>query len=232
MPSGTSDPYALRRQAIGVIQIMLAGVFQASLRHLIRKSLELLYDKISQDTVETEDRVLTFFQHRIEHLLAEEGFSKDVIAAVVSVSMDDVPAVRSRTEALEALKTEPDFEPLAVAFKRVVNIIRQAKEKGDLQPLPGGQEAAADSSLFQHREEHELYQAFHEVRNDIAEDLRNRAFDRALVKVAGLKGPVDIFFDGVMVLTEDENLKRNRLALLGEIAALFNIFADFSRIST
>jgi glycyl-tRNA synthetase beta chain len=232
VPSGTSDPYALRRQAIGIVHIMLAQGFQWSLRGLIRKSLELLQDKISEDAAETEEKVLTFFQHRMEHLLAEEGFSKDVIAAVVSTSVDNVPAVRRRTEALEALQTKPDFEPLAIAFKRVVNIIRQATERGDLQPLSDGQEVKADSSLFQQAEEHELYQAFNKVKQDTAEDLEKGAFDRALLKVAGLKGAVDGFFDGVMVLTEDENLKQNRLALLGEIAGLFNIFADFSRIST
>ncbi len=232
IPSGTSDPYALRRQSIGIIQIMLAQTFQWSLKELIHKSVELLQDKISEDAVQTEERVLTFFQHRMEHLLAEDGFSKDVIAAVVSASVDNVPAVRSRTAALEALKTKPDFEPLAVAFKRVVNIIRQATERGDIQLLPDRQQVKADSSLFAQAEEHELHQAFHKVKQDISADLKKGAFDLALLKVAGLKGPVDGFFDGVMVLTEDEQLKQNRLALLGEIAELFNIFADFSRIST
>ena len=232
IPSGTSDPYALRRQSIGILQIMLAQSFQWSLRELTRKSLELLQDKISEDAAETEEKVLTFFQHRMEHLLAEDGFSKDVIAAVVSASVDNVPAVRSRTAALEALKTKPDFEPLAVAFKRVVNIIRQATERGDIQPLSDGQEVKADSSLFEQTEEHELHQVFSKVKQDISGDLEKGAFDRALLKVAGLKGPVDGSFDGVMVLTEDVTLKQNRLALLGEIADLFNIFADFSRIST
>lgn len=232
IPSGTSDPYALRRQAIGIVQIMLAQAFQWSLKELIRKSLELLQDKISEDAVETEEKVMTFFQHRIEHLLAEDGFSKDVIAAVVSASVDNVPAIRSRTEALEALKTKPDFEPLAIAFKRVVNIIRQATERGDLQPFAEGHEVKADSSLFQQEEEKELYQAFSKVKQDISGDLEKGAFDQALLKVAGLKGSVDGFFDSVMVLTEDVSLKQNRLALLGEIADLFNVFADFSRIST
>jgi glycyl-tRNA synthetase beta chain len=232
IPSGTSDPYALRRQAIGIVQIMLAQSFQWSLRGLIRKSLELLQDKISEDAAETGEKVLTFFQHRMEHLLAEEGFSKDVIAAVVSASVDNVPAVRSRTEALETLKIKPDFEPLAIAFKRVVNIIKQATERGDLHPLSHGQGVKADPSVFEQDEEKELYQAFNDVKQDISGDLEKGAFDQALLKVAGLKGSVDGFFDGVMVLTEDESLKQNRLALLGEIADLFNIFADFSRIST
>jgi glycyl-tRNA synthetase beta chain len=232
VPSGTSDPYALRRQAIGIVQIILAQGFQWSLRELIQKSLELLQAKISEDAGETEEKVLTFFQRRIEHLLGDEGFSKDVISAVVNASIDNVPAVRSRTQALEVLKTKPDFEPLAIAFKRVVNIIRQATERGDLQPVSDRQEVKADSGQFQQAEEHELYQAFNTVKQDITEDLEKGAFDHALLKVAGLKGFVDGFFDGVMVLTDDVRLKQNRLALLREIADLFNIFADFSRIST
>ena len=232
IPTGTSDPYALRRQAIGIVQIMLTQGFQWSLRGLIGKSLELLQAKVSEDPVETEGKVLTFFQRRMEHLLGEEGFSKDVIAAVVNASIDNIPAVRSRTQALEALKTKPDFEPLAIAFKRVVNIIRQATERGDLQPVADGQEAKADSGLFQQPEEHELYQAFNKVKQDITEDLEKGAFDRALLQVAGLKRFVDGFFDSVMVLTDDARLKQNRLALLREIADLFNVFADFSRIST
>ncbi|MBW1769805.1 MAG: glycine--tRNA ligase subunit beta [Deltaproteobacteria bacterium] len=232
IPSGTSDPYALRRQTIGIIQIILTQAFSFSLKGLIEKSLELVHDKISGDTEQLVVQVLTFFQHRMEHLLAEEGFSKDVITAVVSASMEDLPAVRKRTEALEALKAEPDFQPLAIAFKRVANIIRQAKERGEI--VSGGLDAPAktDPGLFQESCEQALFDALKKVKHDMSEDLKSGAFDRALLTVSTLKGPVDDFFDGVMVLTEDERLKQNRLALLGEIADLFNVFADFSRIST
>jgi len=232
IPSGTSDPYALRRQAIGIIHIMLARAFSLPLTGLIHKSIELLHDKISGDTEQLARKVLTFFQHRIEHVLAEEGFSKDVIAAVVSASMDDIPAVRKRTEALEVMRAKPDFEPLAIAFKRVVNIIRQAEQRGDITSSLARTQARTDPGLFQEPCEQALYNAFQKVKQNISEDLKRGDFDRALLTVADLKGPVDTFFDGVMVLTEDERLKQNRLALLREIAELFAIFADFSRIST
>jgi len=232
IPSGTSDPYALRRQAIGIIQIILAQGFSLSLKGLIRKSLQLLQDKVSRDTEELTPQVLTFFQHRMEHLLAGEGFSKDVISAVVSTSIEDVPAVRKRTQALEALKAEPDFQPLAIAFKRVANIIRQAKQRGEIGSGEADQETRVDPELFQESCEQDLLDALKKVKQDISEDLKRGAFDQALLTVAGLKSSVDGFFDGVMVLTEDEGIKQNRLALLGEIADLFNIFADFSKIST
>ena len=232
IPSGTSDPYALRRQAVGIIQIMLARAFHFSIKGLVRKSLQLLHDKVSGDAEQTAQKVLTFFQHRMEHLLVEEGFSKDVIAAVVSASMDNIPAVRKRTEALQALKAKPDFEPLAIAFKRVVNIIRQAKQLGEIASGQGRKQTKTDPGLFQEPCEQALYDTLQKVEQNISEDLKGGGFDRALLTVATLKGPVDAFFDGVMVLTEDERLKQNRLGLLGEIAEVFAIFADFSKIST
>ncbi len=231
-PTGTSDPYALRRQAVGIIHIVLEQGFCLSLKALLQKSLDLFGDKISADSEQTAEKVLTFFQHRIEHLLAERGFSKDVIAAVVTASIDDIPGVLKRTEALENLKAKPDFEPLAIAFKRVVNIIKKARQLGEIASDRQGIQAQTNPDLFQESCEQGLYDAFQNVKEQIPEIMKSAAFDRALLAVSALKEPVDAFFDGVMVLTEDEHLKQNRLALLGEIADLFAIFADFSKIST
>jgi glycyl-tRNA synthetase beta chain len=230
MPTGTTDPYALRRQAAGIVQIIFAGALAVSLKGLIQKSLQLLDDKISEDPAQTARKVLTFFQHRIEHWLAEQGFAKDLIAGVVSTSIDNIPAVLKRTEALEGLKAEPDFEPLATAFKRVVNIIRKARQQGAM-PM-NGRRAETDPGLFAEPCEKGLYEAFQKVKQEIAEDIAGGTFDRALLTVSTLKQPVDSFFDGVMVLAEDQQLRHNRLALLGEIADLFAVFADFSKIST
>jgi glycyl-tRNA synthetase beta chain len=229
-PTGTTDPYALRRQAAGIIQIILARALAVSLKGLIHQSLQLLDDKLSEDPAQTAQKVLAFFQHRIEHWLAEQGFAKDLIAGVVSTSIDNVPAVLKRLEALEALKAEPDFEPLAMAFKRVVNIIRKARQLGDM-PMDG-QRAETDPGLFQEPCEQRLYDVFQEVKQGVTEDIERGAFDRALLTISTLKGPVDGFFDGVMVLSDDPRLKQNRLNLLGEIADLFAVFADFSKIST
>jgi glycyl-tRNA synthetase beta chain len=230
IPTGTTDPYALRRQAVGIIQIILARALAVSLKGLIRQSLRLLDGKISEDPTRTARNVLIFFQHRIEHLLAEQGFAKDLIAAVVSTSIDNIPAVLKRTRALEGLKAAPDFEPLATAFKRVVNIIRKARQQND---MPRNRHRAdTDPALFAEPCEHRLYEAFQKVKQDIAEDVEGGTFDRALLTISTLKGPVDSFFDGVMVLNDDQRLKQNRLNLLAEIADLFGIFADFSKIST
>ncbi|NVM21599.1 MAG: glycine--tRNA ligase subunit beta [Desulfobacterales bacterium] len=231
-PSGASDPYALRRQSAGIIQIMLARGVSCSLEGLIHKSLSLFGDKISKGTEETAQQLLSFFQHRMEHRLAEYGFAKDLIAAVTTASIDNIPSVLKRAEALQGLKATPDFEPLAVAFKRVANIIRQAGQRGDIALGTARAQTRTDPALFQAPCEHDLYNAFQKVKQEISEDVEKGAFDRALLTVATLKWPVDAFFDGVMVLAEDERLKQNRLALLSEVAEVFAIFADFSKIST
>ncbi|RLC13939.1 MAG: glycine--tRNA ligase subunit beta [Deltaproteobacteria bacterium] len=221
-PTGASDPYALRRQGIGVVQIMLDKGFSFSLKGMIEKSLTLFG---KDDVQETTEAVYTFLQNRMSHLLAEEGFSKDVIAAIVDVSVDHVPHVWNRVRALEKLKAEPDFEPLAVAFKRVVNIIRKSGDAGEIA-------AAVDESLFEDKSESALCAAYQDVKKKVSANLDQGLFDQALLDIASLKNTVDAFFDRVMVMADDANVRNNRLGLLKHIADLFATFADFSKIST
>ena len=150
-----------------------------------------------------------------------------MIAAIVSISVDDVPNVRNRVKALEALKARPDFEPLAIGFKRVVNIIRKSGQTAeDAAP------AAVDSKLFEHDSEGALLDKFKAVDQKVAKAMADNSFDQALVEIASLRDAVDRFFDGVMVMADDPAIRSNRLALLGQIAALFGKFADFSKLST
>lgn len=230
IPTGASDPYALRRQGIGIVQIMLAKGFPFSLRKMIEKSLALFDNKNQLKIKETAGKVYSFFQGRISHLLEEEGFSKDAIASIVSVSVDHVPNVWQRVRALQILKAKADFEPLAIAFKRVVNIIKQAdhSETAKIPDPPTG----ADENLFQHECEHALLAAYNRVKKKVADNLEMEDFDRALLEIASLRDSVDDFFDGVLVMSEDPEIRSNRLALLRQIANLFGMFADFSKIST
>jgi glycyl-tRNA synthetase beta chain len=227
IPTGASDPYALRRQGIGIVQIMNAKGLAFPLRELIRCSLKQYGEKAASDLNGLSEKVYTFLQNRISHLLAEEGFSRDVIAAVASVSVDDVPNVRNRVKALESLKARPDFEPLAIGFKRVVNIIRKSGQAQE-----GVVPEAVNAALFEHDSEGALLDKFKAVDLKVSEAMANNAFDQALVEIASLKNAVDRFFDGVMVMAEDAAIRGNRLALLGQIAALFGKFADFSKLST
>jgi glycyl-tRNA synthetase beta chain len=198
---------------------MLDQDFTLSLAGLIEESLKQFKPQDPQ-TVKTQ--VYTFLRNRLTNLLVDGGFSKDTVAAVLTPAADNIPDAWRRADALEKLKAKPDFEPLAAAFKRVVNIIKKAD---NVQPED------LDQKLFQHESEKALLDAYERVKNSVEEDLAAGRFDQALIKIAALRDPVDAFFEGVMVMTEDLNVRRNRLALLGHIEALFGKIADFSRLS-
>ncbi len=227
IPTGASDPYALRRQGIGIVQIMLANGLTFSLQALINNSLALFGGADEKPVGQTAADVYDFIRNRIANLLGEEGYPRDMIAAVVSISVDHIPHVWSRVKALSILREKPDFEPLAVAFKRVVNIIRQAGQKG----LIDG-DGAVDERLFAHPSETALYESFQRVAASVRQKLDRNLIEAALLDIASLRETVDGFFDGVLVMADDPALRRNRLALLGRIAQLFARFADFSKIST
>ncbi|MFO7554241.1 MAG: glycine--tRNA ligase subunit beta [Desulfobacterales bacterium] len=223
IPTGASDPYALRRQGIGIIQIMHDKGFSFSLRELIEKSLSIYGIKGAKKIKEMADPIYTFIQNRITYQLVEEGFSKDVIAAVADADADNVPNVWNRVRALQDLKAAADFEPLAIAFKRVVNIIKKAD-------LPARKKV--DEKLFEHESESALYSAYKDMKGKISNHLAKGHFDQALREIAKLRDPVDTFFDSVMVMSKEKKIRNNRLTLLWMISELFGLFADFSKIST
>jgi glycyl-tRNA synthetase beta chain len=222
-PTGASDAYALRRQGIGIIQIMNDRGFSFSLKKLIEKSLSIYGIKGVKKIKEIADPIYTFIQNRVTYQLIEEGFSKDVIAAIADADTDHVPNVWNRARALQDLKAAADFEPLAIAFKRVVNIIKKAD-------LPAKKKV--DEKLFEHESEKALYSAYKDLKGKVSNHLAKGHFDRALREIAKLRDPVDAFFDGVMVMSKEKKIRNNRLSLLGLISDLFGLFADFSKIST
>ena len=223
IPTGASDPYALRRQGIGIMNIMLNKNFGVSLNQMITQALRPFANKAQGAIDAIAKDILTFLKNRMSRQLADEGFSKDVIAATISTGVDSVPDVWSRVKALQGLKGAPDFEPLAIAFKRVVNIIRKAEDVG---------EASVDEALFQHASEKDLLTAFKAVQEEALEHLEVGHFEAGLLAIASLRDPVDAFFDGVLVMAEEADIRRNRLALLSVIAGLFSQFADFSKLTT
>jgi glycyl-tRNA synthetase beta chain len=223
VPTGASDPYALRRQGIGIIQIMNDRGFSFSLKKLIEKSLSIYGIKGAKKVQEIADPIYTFIQNRMTYQLVEEGFSKDVIAAVADTDADNVPNVWLRVRAIQDLKAAADFEPLAVAFKRVVNIIKKAD-------LPARKKV--DEKLFEHASEKALYSAYKDLQGKVSGHLDKGRFDQAFREIANLRDPVDAFFDGVMVMSKDKKIRNNRLSLLAMISDLFGQFADFSKIST
>jgi glycyl-tRNA synthetase beta chain len=226
IPTGAADPYALRRQAIGVLQILRARRIALPLAALVAAGLEAFAPAGGAEA--TAAKVLAFFESRAAGIMAEEGFDKDTVAAVLGAGLRDAPSAWLRAEALQRLKRQPGFEPIAVAFKRVVNIIRKAGENA-----AGGQGfGEVDAALFEHPAEGELLAALGTVEAQVEADLGQGRFDLALGRVAGLRPPVDRFFDDVMVMAEEPRVRRNRLALLARIAGVFERFADFSKLAT
>lgn len=219
IPTGASDPYALRRQGIGIVQIMLEHELDFSLMEAIEAGLAQ-YDGNRDDSV--AHAIYAFIMKRISGMLAEKGFEKDVIAAVVNVSIDNIADVWKRTAALQSLKRATDFEPLAAGFKRVVNILRKTEAVQNVLPNP---------DLFVESSETALYEAFNIAKESVEKQLAAGDLEESLRIIAGLREPVDRFFEDVMVMADDKAVRENRLALLNTIAGLFNRMADFSKIS-
>ena len=225
IPTGASDPYALRRQANGIILIALKNKFSFSLNDLIEKSLQL-FDKCDASEIgPLTEKIIDFLKGRMGHLLEAEGVSKDAVAAVLAVSKDNIPTIWQKAHALQRLKAAPDFEILATAFKRVVNIIKKADSSETVS-------RTVKESLFDHGSESALFNMYKDVEQRVVRHIESGNIDKAFAEIASMRETVDCFFDDVMVMAENSDIRRNRLALLGQISGLFELLADFSKIST
>ncbi|MCK5540124.1 MAG: glycine--tRNA ligase subunit beta [Deltaproteobacteria bacterium] len=218
-PTGSADPYALRRQVLGIINICLDRNYRLPLKNLINHSLELLQNKIEKPAENVADEVLEFIKGRFFHSLTAAGVPTGVIEAVLAVGFDDIVITHKRISALDRFRHRDDFTDLSTAFKRIMNITR--KEKENYQLIPEKLMAGAEA---------DLYQAWQKVAQRLAADLENEDYDQAFSTVAELKTNVDTFFDEIMVMVDDQTVRENRLALLQGIAADFRKIADFSKL--
>lgn len=221
IPTGGADPYALRRQGIGILQIIQAENLVFSLTALIEKGL----DSFVPDTLkkaETAARVKEFLQNRMVNIMTDQGFSREAVNSALAASFDNVPDVVLRIKALDVLRKEPDFEPLAITFKRVENILKKAGEEtlgGEVDPL-----------LFEHGSENRLFEAWTAVAATVESHIEKGDYDSAFKEIATLRPFVDSLFDDVMVFADDAAIKNNRVALLAKVSGLFRNIADFSMI--
>jgi len=218
VPTGAADPYALRRATIGIISIILDRGYRLSLPELIDRSLELLTAKLTRPREQVALDLLEYFRARFTNLLGND-YPGDAVDAAVSADFADLVDVRARIAALAEFENHSDFEPLAVAFKRVGNIIKD------------GTDAPVDPALFEDPAEGALYEAFSAVKASVESRVAAGSWLDALIEIATLRGPVDAFFDKVMVMAEDQRVRTNRLALLTAIARMFGRIADFSKIA-
>ena len=221
LPTGTQDPYALRRGALGIIHTFQAKGWRLGLSDLISAGIVAYGDKLTRTAEETRADLLDFFRGRLKSMLTAE-VATDVVDAVLATGDDVLIDLVAKVRALSTFRQREDFEPLAAAFKRVMNITK-GQEVG-----PGGPEHTA---LVEEAEVQLLREA--ETRGEASRKrLVARDFEGALAELALLKPSVDGFFDKVMVMAEDPDVRRNRLALLVQIRSLFSNIADFSRIQT
>ncbi len=220
IPTGTADPYALRRQALGIINIILAKHYSLSMDALIDESLAILGPLLKRSPDETKTAILEFFKGRFENQLISQGHPYDVVDAILATGINNLVTADEKIRAMAAFKSHPDFQPLAIAFKRVVNIIR------------GFQNGAVDPALFSGPEERNLHEAFLKIRETVLTHISLGNYTQVLVELARLREPVDTFFEMVLVMSDNERTRFNRLSLLAEISTLFHDVADFSRIVT
>ncbi|MEW6262110.1 MAG: glycine--tRNA ligase subunit beta [Thermodesulfobacteriota bacterium] len=218
IPTGAADPYALRRQALGVINIILNRKYRLSLAELIEKSLTGLSFWLNRPAGEVKAEVLEFIRLRIKNQLTGRGVSADGAEAVLSLYHDDLVSAEARVQALEEFRKRPDFDDLAVAFKRVVNIIKKF-----------GAHHQFDQASLAAKEERTLKDEIEKLENQYAQGAED--FARLLEDLASIKPAVDSFFDHVLVDDPNPVIKANRLALLTRLVRMFELVADFSKIS-
>jgi glycyl-tRNA synthetase beta chain len=221
IPTGTADPFALRRQTLGIIRIIIEKPLRVSLGDLIDQALPLQAPKMTEPKESVRLGVLEFFQGRLHHFLAsQEGFSGDVVDASLAVGIDDLVDAVTRTKALAAFRTRPDFDALASAFKRIVNIVKEP----EMTPV--------SPDLLSNTAEQALFMALRDTEGVVAGCLAGSDYDAALEAMSKLKGFIDAFFESVLVMDKDEDIRRNRLSLLTRVRDLFAGVADFRKIQT
>ena len=224
IPTGSSDPFALRRAASGIVQIILELKTPLSLSAAISAAAKGLGTHKPKITVapDSESAVLDFILDRAKYLLREkQGFAYDEVNAAMAAGADDLVDVRNRIVALQAIRRTKNFEPLAIAFKRIHKILDKAGKDG------AGAKAAVPE-LFKEVAERNLYHAAEVARSQVAERKRAGQYREALEAIADLRPAVDRFFDEVLVMTDDEAVRKNRLGLLAMLRKEFSTIADFS----
>ncbi|MFH1076476.1 MAG: glycine--tRNA ligase subunit beta [Pseudomonadota bacterium] len=232
IPTGASDPYALRRQALGIIHTLITNNIHISLKDLIEKGIALFEGASVNSREKIQNDVIAFIKHRLENAMVESGLPKDAVDSVLSISLDDIVIAKAKIEALAEVKNIQGFASAAVTFKRVVNIIKQQRrliKEGTFLPFSVG---AINTALFEQECESGLYKAVEHAAGRISQHMESAEYKQGLLLLADLKQPVDAFFNGVMVLTENEVIRNNRLNLLATVEALFAEFADFSKIES
>jgi glycyl-tRNA synthetase beta chain len=220
IPTGTADPYGLRRQTLGVLSILEAKDLRIPVEGLVGRALKALSGKLKSPPADVKRKVLDFVAGRLQNLWTSRGAPGDLAEAVLAVGMTDPVDMRARLDALVAFRSEAAFEPLAEVFKRAINIT-----KGYAGHLK------VSRTLFEHDEERALHKAVRDVSGRVKSAASSGRYGDALREMAALQPLVAAFFDEVLVMAKDETVRNNRLALLKGLSKLFASVADFSKVA-
>lgn len=221
IPSGSQDPFALRRQATGIVRIVLENDFRLILDKVIEKSVSL-YEKsgkLKELDPNIKDSVVGFLKSRISSILSDKGFAYDIVDSIMTVGYADAVSAVNRANALAKLKKCSDFDKIYPAFNRLLRILPDNYSNLYVNP-----------ELFQDDSEKSLYEAITQVEIEIKESAEKADYNKVLDKLVSLCDSIDVFFDKVMVMVEKEDIKNNRLALLNRIADMLYLVADFSKL--
>ena len=231
IPSGSKDPFALRRAANGIVKIVaehklplsIAKLFSDARAEYAGSEAEQRFD----EKLNFEEAVTSFMHERVEFYLRDvHGYAYDVVNAVLAAGSDDVVDALARAEAVTGVRGSDDFTSISVAFKRIKNILRQANEtKKAVAPQ-------LDSAALSDEAEKVLAAEIPAIASQVSELRAERNYSQALAEISRLRKPVDTFFDKVMVMVDDERVRANRLALLRDLLSEFSTIADFSEIVT
>ncbi len=214
-PTGSADPFALRRNALGLIQVLLKKKAFLNLKKALEKGAELYKEQGITLSSGAVSETLNFILDRLKGVLRERGFKADTVEAVLGATPDPYDALL-RAEAVEKLRLNPEFEEVLITMRRVVNIIPEGFKAVEFTP--------------EGRYERELYKKFLKIKEKISAKLEKRDYEGALLLVKELKPEVDAFFDNVMVMDKDEKVRNRRLSLLKEIEEELSKLLDFSKL--
>lgn len=218
IPTGSQDPFALRRQALGIVNMLKEAQYHISLSQLVAKAMELLKIADAGQQAKLQNDVADFMKLRLKNVLADAGIRYDVVDAVF-VTVDDIYGVFLRAQAVnEAVKQ--DMEKTIQAFVRTGNIARKAEDV----------QAAVEADILAEQVEKDLYSAYETAAAKTEQEIAAQDYAGAIATLSQLAAPIDAFFDGVMVMDKDEKIKNNRLGLLKLVDNLVCQVADFSKI--
>lgn len=222
-PTGSQDPYGLRRQSRGKIAIILKNNLEISLKDVIEKSLSLYKESVSVelkiDENEIVSQILSFLKQRLKNIFLEDGIRYDVIDAVLAVDSDgDVVDIKNRIKAIEELYNQPIFRKILNSSNRVLNLSKNSEE------------TEIDQLLLKEKAELNLYHNYESIYPRAKEFISNKEYKKVFKLLGDLCEPVDEFFDQVLVMDKDKNIRKNRIALIKKIGILFNQVADLSKI--